>query len=75
MNEEKRQQLLNKEELTIPEAAELWGVEYRVVWRYVKAHLIEGYNIAPRGTLRDKWRVKTASLKERMGLEEDKVIT
>jgi predicted site-specific integrase-resolvase len=68
MDEKRRQELLNKEELSTGEAAELWGVDYKLVWRYIKEGLLEGRNIAPKGLVYSRWVVKTSSLKERMGI-------
>lgn len=70
MSEETRQQLLGKEELTIREAAELWGVDIRRVWRYVKKGLIDGRNIAPTGSITAKWLVNAESLKKRAGIAD-----
>lgn len=70
MGEERKQELLSREELTIAEAAELWGASIQSVWRYVKLNLLEGRDVAPKGMQRSQWRVSTASLKERMGIAD-----
>ncbi len=70
MSEDRKQQLLSKEELTIPEAAEIWGVSYQIVWRYIRENLLEGWNTAPRGMRRASWVVSTASLKKLIGIDD-----
>lgn len=70
MSEERKQYLLSREELTIREAAELWGVNYQRVWRYIQTNLLEGRNTAPMGAIFGRWVVKTDSLKKRMGIED-----
>lgn len=68
MDDERRRILLSKEELTVAEVQELWNVSPQTIVRCIQENRLEGYNAAPSGLKRAKWRIKTASLKELIGI-------
>lgn len=74
MDEEQRQQLLSKDELTIREVVQVWGVTYGTVQNYIERGLLEGRNVAPPAVMRGRWRVKTASLKKLLGINNSEVV-
>jgi hypothetical protein len=71
MDELKRQYLLSREEITVPEAASLWGVNYHTVVNNILAGKLEGRDAAPPGLARARWRVRTASLKKILKIVDD----
>jgi len=68
VDEERRHLLLGKEELTIPEVMELWGVSTPTIIKCIQEHRLDGYDAAPPGLKKARWKVKTASLRELIGI-------
>jgi len=68
MNNERKEELLNKVELTISELMELWGVSAPTVIRYIKTGWIDGYDASGGVAKYAKWRIKVDSVRARMKL-------
>lgn len=68
MNNERKEELLNKVELTVSELMELWNVSAPTVIRYIKTGWVDGYDASEGVAKYAKWRIRINSVRARMKL-------